>query len=220
MDDPSTFEELRELYHIDFPRQKPNFDEWHQPALNTVSAIQRVFWKPVFDHTNDLIRTGFGLEFATSRDPDTPGAVQSKNSKASSETPLLDNKLQRLSVYLQLRYPHEASDSSPEERHENHEIRQNLDNENASGRTDKVENNYLTDNTIIMFLKTTESSPGGAFLPETVPWNEILEDTNLTRHHPNHPIALAMIILLFEAVSTEWNDYIYSTHRDIVALEE
>ena len=216
MDDPSTFEELRELYQIDFPRQKLKFDEWHQHTLDSVSAMQRVFWKPVFDGTHCLTRTAFGLEFATSRDTDNPEATQSKISRASSETSVLEDQLQRLSVYIQLRHRREKSDSSPEERHES----PNQHNETASGRNDKVEDNYLMENTIIVFLKTTESLPGGVFLPETVPWNELLQDTNLIKHHADHPIALAMIELVFEAVSTEWEDYIYSAHRHIVALEE
>lgn len=220
LDDPSTFKELRELYRIDFARQKLKFDEWHQHNLNNVSAMQRVFWKAVFDGTHGLTRTAFGLEFATSRDTDTPEATQSKISRVSSETSVLEDELQRLSVYIQLRHRKEESDRSPKERHKSHESRHNQHHETASGRNDKVENDYLMENTIIVFLKTTESSPGDAFLPEIVPWNELLEDTNLIKHHADHPIALAMIELVFEAVSTEWENYIYSTHRHIVALEE
>ena len=220
LDDPSTFKELRELYRIDFPRQKLKFDEWHQNTLHNVSAMQRVFWKPVFDSTNGLTRTAFGLDFATSRDADTPESIQSKVSGVSSEWSVLEDQLQRLSIYLQLRHRQEESDGSPEEQHESHETGQNFDHETASRRNDKVENNYLLENTIIVFLKTTELYPGGAFLPELVPWNELLENTNLIKHHANHPIALAIIELVFEAVSTEWDDHINSTHREICALEE
>lgn len=57
-------------------------------------------------------------------------------------------------------------------------------------------------------------------MPELVPWHELLENTNLIKHPANHPIALAMIEMVFEAISTEWDEYIYSTHKHIVALEE
>ena len=222
MDDLSTFKELRELYHIDFPRQKLKFDDWHQQNQSNVSSMQRVFWKPVFDGTRGLTRTAFGLEFATSRDTDTPEATRSKISRVSSETSVLEDQLQKLSVYIQLRHRDEKPDSSPQEQqHKPHEFGQNQPPPKIpSGRNDKVENDYLMENTIIIFLRTTELSPGGAFLPEIVPWNKLLEDTNLIKHHADHPIALAMIELVFEAVSAEWEDYIYSTHRHIVALEE
>ena len=220
LDDPSTFKELRELYHIDFPRQKLKFDEWHQDTLNNVSAMQRVFWKPVLDPTNGLTRTAFGLEFATSWDGDTSEAGQTKASRASLEAPPLNDRLQRLSVYLQLRHSPKESDSSSKERRASHQPETDLGNEKASTGNEKTEDKYLTENTIIIFLKTTDTASGGGFLPELVPWHELLENTNPITHHADHPIALAMIEMVFEAVSTEWEDYIYSTHKHIVALEE
>ena len=174
----------------------------------------------MLDRTNGRTRTAFGLEFVTSREGGTSEAIQSKTSQASPEAPTLNERLHRLSVYLQLRHSQEGSDSSPEERQESYKTRQDLGNEKASSPNDENRDKYLNENTIIIFLKTTESASGGGFLPELIPWHELLENTNLIKYHANHPIALAMIEMVFEAVSTEWDDYIHSTHKHIVALEE
>lgn len=182
--------------------------------------MQRAFWKPIFDQANGLTRTAFGLEFVTSGDGDTSETIQGNASRASQEAPALNERLQRLSVYVQLRHSQGESDNSSQNRGESHEARHNHGNKEASSRSDKTTEKYLTENTIIIFLNTTESSSGGGFLPEVVPWHELLENTNLIKHNADQPVALAMMELVFESLSMEWDDYIYSTHRHIVALEE
>lgn len=199
------FKELHELYHLDFQRQKFKFKEWSLGDPHTSSATHRRFWTPELDRNNSVTRTAFGLEYPTTGDTVAPGTAQSHISKALSEEPVDHNQLQRLSVYLQLRHP----------------IDQDLGNGTDDAR--KVVspiNHYSTENSIIIFHPTKHTLLSGELLPGDEPWHRLVEDVKSSKSHADHPIALAVIQLLFEAVSSRWEDYILSMHKRIIALEE
>ena len=199
------FKDLHELYHLDFQRQKLKFDEWSLGDSHTSSATHKIFWTPQLDRSNSLTRTAFGLEYPTIRDTIRPGTARSNISKTLPEAPLDDNQLQRLSLYLQLR----------------HSIDQNRDNgTDDASKVVSPDNHYSTENSIIIFHPTKHSSLSQELLPGEEPWHQLVEDVNSSRSHAEHPIALAVIQLLFEAVSSKWEDYILSMHKRIIALEE
>ena len=161
-----------------------------------------MFWTPQLDRANAITRTAFGLEYPTKRDMAGPGPVPINISR---ETPVDNDQLQRLSVYLQLRHP----------------MDHNLGNgKDHTGKVVSPMEYYLTENTMIIFHPTTNSSLSGELLPGDEPWHQLVEDVNSTKADADHPIALAVIRLLFESVSSRWDDYILSMHKDIIALEE
>ena len=199
------FKELHKVYHLDFHRQKTKFDEWNLGNPHISSPTHNMFWTPRLDRANALTCTAFGLEYPTTRDMIAPGTAQSNSSKSLSVPPLHQNQLQRLSLYLQLRHPMD------------HDLGNGKDH---AGKVVSPKDHYLTENTIIIFHPMTNSSLSGELLPGDEPWHQLVEDVNSTKSDADHPIALAVIRLLFESVSSRWDDYILSMHKDIIGLEE
>ena len=206
-DDTKVFETLIARLDIHFSRHVVNFEEWSlkkqfmpilEKDLDATTTWQTVFWKPETNAQHNLTRTAFALEYPSPCK--APSVLRLTGVTTSESISSVDCK-QRLSVYLQLQRPRSGSEALLED-------------------SEDLENPHWANNAIIVFDNKLNTMPRRELIAGAEEWHNLIDDTHLHKSKDAHPIAVAIIGLLFDAVSQKWNDYISILHQRMVTVEE
>lgn len=218
-DDVKAFEELAADFLIKLAHHRTSFLSWSisKPEENTehTATWQTDFWKPAAFKVHNVMRAGFGLEYLVLRRPTVPtdgfNGTQSKrrsheeDEDHSSKVP--EARLQRLSVYIQLKKPHAKPPAEPAKG----TIHPNAIPRQAS---------FTLENTMIIFDSMHKDVSADELIPGKRSWQQLPDEFDLVDSTRGNSIAFATVQMIFNAIAEKWSSYILSMHNYIVSLEE